>query len=232
MRKLHLISIALAFAGVAQATTFKVTVTNGSSMGISSGVLYTTRLSTTDREVGSLASDGFTAICQNGNASARAEELSGLKNVKTHVQTEGIGPGETKTFMIKVKSPRLDNLHFETMYGRSKDICGVFSISRSLLQKLQFNRYRKLSGKDDVVRTGRFLSPILPQDTAETCREMSATACLRSLSQDAIPVKTIEFFRPYLPSVLSFLDERYGSEEVDTLLIPTGGAIRFTIQRH
>lgn len=225
MKKRYLATLALAVTSLAQASTFKVTISNGSAMGISPGVLYTTRNTDSDRAVGSIATDGFTQLCQNGNAEARGQELSKLKNVPTHLITEGIAPGETKTFMIDVSLYRKDKLHFETMYGRSKDICGVFSVDHRSLRA-------PLEGRDDVVRTGRFSAPYLPQDTGDLCRDGSATACLRSLSSNLNPVRPVEFFRPYLPSVLGFLTERFGSEEVDTLLIPTGGAIRFTIQRH
>lgn len=232
MKYLSIIPCALLLSTVASATTFKVTITNGSAMGLSPGVLYSTSSPESDREIGAVASEGFKGICNGGNATARSTELSQNQNVRANTVTEGIAPGETKTFMVTLKSSTRETLHFETMYGRSKDICGVFDVGPGKLRKLAMNRRLVLSDRDDLVRTGAYVSPSLPLDTGDICRDISATACLRSLSPEANPVKGISFFRPYLPNVLSFLTERYGAEEVETLLIPTGGAIRFTIQRH
>lgn len=232
MKKRYLMAFALAATSMAQATTFKVTITNGSGMGLSPGVLYTTTTPGTDREIGALASEGFKGICNGGNAPARSVELSKDMKTRTNLVTEGIAPGETKVFMVKVKSPYRETLHFETMYGRSKDICGVFDVSALKLRSAQRDRHLVLNGRDDVVRTGAYAVPKLPLDTGDICREGSATACLRSFSPELTPAGGVAFFRPYLPSVLGFLTERFGADEVDSLLIPTGGAIHFTIQRH
>lgn len=218
-----------AFAGV----TYQLTVTNGSAMPLSPAVVYSTKGSATDRAIGATTPEGLVKLCRLGDAPSRDAELAPMRNVLTHQTTEGlIMPGETRTIMVKVKNPMKEAIHFETMYGKSADVCGTISVSGAQLAHLAYHPGQQLEGRDTVLRTGAYLPPALPADTAGLCEDDNAVSCLRTLSAENTGVKYVQFFRPYLPRVLSFLDEKFGAVETDSLVIPTSGAISFTLRKH
>ncbi len=71
----------------------------------------------------------------------------------------------------------------------------------------------EISGKDNVIQTGAFLDPALPMDDEAN----SGTG-------------KIHFFNSYLPSLVSFLETKYGSADVLSLSLPTSGAIQFQLK--
>ena len=207
---------------------YKVTIKNGGVMGVSPGAIYVVDGNEPLSAVGKSASAGFTQICQTGNTSLRLEELKANPLVRYSTSTSApIAPGAETSFEIDLRDRQ--SLHFEAMYGRTKDLCAVIDIPAEQLRDLRANFSNVVIGRDKVLASGRFTDPIASADADSLCQSSSnAISCLRALSFDASgPIK---FFVGYLPSLLTYLEEKYSAAEVQTLLVPTAGAVEFTVE--
>ena len=217
-------------------TNYTLTITNGSSMPISPVVVYSQNGQTAKSKVGTFASMGFVQLCQSGNAMARLQELNMMMGVTFKTQTSGpILPGESRTIEVEVKDPLQQSIQFETMYGKSKDVCAVASINGHSLYALKQHVTSSVIGRDSVVQTGVFSDPALPSGHTyldpQVCSTIGdATTCLRNLSSPKMNMGKIRFFSGYLPSVSMLLEARYGAEEVLNLAIPTSGSIQYEIK--
>lgn len=225
-----------ASAHAAMPTTYLLTVTNGSQMPLSPFAIYTENGQLPKAKIGSTATPAFIQLCQMGNAAARAQELGMDMDVTYKTYTTGlVMPGESRTIEVMVNDPLTQSIHFETMYGKTKDICGIAAISGHSLYALKQHVTSAVTGKDDVVLTGAFLDPALPMgqtylDTNACAGAADATACIRSLAQPNRNGGKIRFFAGYLSSLSMFLETKYGAEDALSLAIPASGAIRYEVK--
>lgn len=220
----------------AQSARYEVKITNGSRMPLSPGLVYSKTGATPANPVGSISSVGFTQLCQMGQVNNRFAELKADSRVKTVATTAGpILPGESKTFEILVPDVKSQSLQFETMYGKSKDVCGVVSVnSHSLLALLQ-HVTPEYVGRDAVVLSGAFDEPALPSGMSyldpDFCNEAKdAISCLRELSKPSTKTPQIRLFSGYFPSLVTALEMKYGAMDTQTLAIPTSGAIEVLVK--
>lgn len=207
-------------------------IKNGGTMPISGGALYASAADAPLSQIGSKATDGLTALCQTGSNDLRFQELSSehtkKSGVRFVVKTQGpILPGQEIEVLVPAYQVRGRSLHFEAMYGRTKDACASISISK--LQVAQGLYRYAVQGQDQVISTGRFSNPVVDENAASQCQDAdNAVSCLRNLSVNEDGV--IRFFPGYLPSVLNFLETNYGASDVQGLLIPGAGALRFELK--
>lgn len=227
---------AILTSGVAHATnstTYNVTITNGGNMPISPGVLYGSRQALPADQVGQTPTAGFVQLCETGNTEVKAAELRNDPHVRNVVQTSGpIFPGESRSFEIRLRSA--ETLHFATMYGKTKDLCGVLTVDRRSLRDVANRILPSALAKEQVVASGAFADPVIPAGGFEEAESLCAQStngiqCLRALSSPAEDQKT-RFFSGYLPSLVSFLEGQYGAMDVQTLIVPTSGAIQLQVQ--
>ncbi len=216
----------LAGSAKADMNGYKLKITNGSAMPVSPGTLYITSNQNSLIKIGAVTTDGFTRLCQTGNPEDRFLEVNKNEKVLWSQKTTGpILPGES----IEVTVPATHHgraIHFEAMYGKTKDTCAVFHLNASELNGL--TQQDVFEGRDEVISTGAFLDPALPQNqgVADVCQSAgNAVDCLRMLAP-ANSGKKIRFFPGYLPTVLAALEKLYGPEQTQALLIPTSGAVR------
>lgn len=233
------IGIAVAAATTTQAaapTLYVLTVTNGGAMPLSPMAIYTVNGQTPKARVGIPATPGFVQLCQTGNPTTRIQELAMSPDVTFKTQTSGmLMPGESRAIEIEVQDPLQQSIQFETMYGKTKDICAVSGVGSHGLYALQQHVTSAVLGKDDVLQTGAFLDPALPMGRTyldpQVCSMASdAVSCLRSLALENPRQGKIRFFSGYLSSLTMLLESKYGTEQTLNLMIPSSGAVRFELR--
>ncbi len=228
MLKQILVCLVASGATLAHADVYKITITNGSAMGLSPGVLYSSANAEADSHLGAVTTAPFVKLCETGATADRAAELRKKMSTVTVMETGGIAAGESKTFEVQVDGKNVNGIHFETMYGKTKDLCGVFSVNRHSLTALSSHIVSQVAGKDQVVLSGGFTEPTLTPYSEAHCESATkAVDCLRAMAAPIMGMNTVRSFNGYLPSVIQFLEDHYGSAEALTLLVPTAGAIRF-----
>ena len=242
MKQIKLLSFGLLLLTAIQAgaatmpVKYLLTITNGSVMPISPIAIYTANGQTAKTLVGMPPSAGFAQLCQSGNPSLRIQELNMDANVTFKTQTMGlVMPGESQTIEVEVQDPHLQSIHFETMYGKTKDICAVAQIGSHSLYALQQHVTSEVIGKDNVLQTGAFLDPALPAghnylDMSVCDGQVDAISCLRSLSAVNTGTAKVRFFSYYLSSVQMLLENKYGAFEAQSLIIPSSGAVEFRLK--
>jgi hypothetical protein len=226
--RIFLSALPVIFTVSAHAATYDLTVTNGGQMPISASVIYVLDGQTPLQKVGDPATTGFIALCEKGNAQARENELRKKPRVRAVARTMGhLDPGQSQTLSIEVQDPETQSLHFETMYGKTKEICGVIHTSGN---DLVLMRGQERRGTDIVVESGAYAPPTVPMTGLEqSCANAkNATACLRSISP-AQRMARVRAFSGYAPSVLSALEKKYGTAELQTLLVPSAGILHYNL---
>lgn len=214
--------------------TVTLTITNGGSMPVSPAAVYVRNGSNSLARVGTLATPGLIALCQTGNPELRLQELRGDLAVYRAVRTTApLAPGDQVSIEIPVHSTRGQSVHFESMYGRSTDVCAIASLDSHSLVALQQKVTRTVHVQDRPVVTGAFRYPALPDPTnylqgAPCDPGSSAVTCLRELSSAIAPRTPIAYFQGYLPSVLGALEMTYGSDATQQLFIPSAGALQIS----
>ncbi len=207
-----------------------LTITNGSAMPISPGVVFSADEKVTKGLVGGEASNGLITLCKSGNPDLLVEELK-MKMGISNIQKIGSPtlPGASAQVMLKVGSLEKQNLRFLAMYGKTIDACSVIDISSfDLIHAVRLNH--GVRGVDQVISTGAFSDPVVPEFLTSYCEsEKDAVSCLRMLSMETTGGK-IRFFRPYLPSVVNFLENKYGAEDVLSLSLNNGN-VSFELKR-
>lgn len=225
---LLLVSAGSAFAAT---QTYILTLTNGSQMPVSPVAVYVTHGQASKSEIASSTTNGFILLCQTGNPALRLQELEMEKDVTFKSQTMGLlFPGETKTIEVEVQDPLHQSIHFEAMYGKTKDVCAVGTIGSHQLIALRQHVTSSYQTKDNVVQTGAFLDPSLPAGAtyldSNACEsETSAIGCLRKLALPNPESPKIRFFSSYLSSLQMFLETKYGAKETQSLIVPSSGAV-------
>jgi hypothetical protein len=144
-------------------------------------------------------------------------------------------PGDSQTIEIEVRGPLKQSIQFEAMYGKTKDICAVGMVNGHSLYALKQHVTSKVIGKDNVLQTGAFLDPAIPEGKtyldANVCAgEMDAISCLRSLSAPNTGAAKVRFASAYLSSVQMLLENKYGAPETQSLIIPSSGAVEFKLR--
>ncbi len=229
--------LTVGFGANAQALAkYELTVTNGSAMPLSPPVVYTKTGAEAAAQVGEAPTAGFSQVCQTGNATTRLNELHADSSVRFVTQFPGmIFPGETKVIEIEVIEPQNQSIHFEAMYGKSKNVCGISSINSHSLVALKQRVTSEVIQKDNTVLTGIFLDPALPAgktflDSGICANATDAISCLRELSVANREPAKIRFFQGYIPSVVMALETKFGATDTQTLLFPTSGAIQLKLK--
>jgi hypothetical protein len=161
----------------------------------------------------------------------RANELVPNAAIKAVAKTAGpVLPGESMTFTLDVNDKAVQGIHFEAMYGKSKDACAVVSVGRHSLVALAQHVSASVEGKDQVVLSGAFTDPSVGQGCGSAA---NGVECLRALSTNKSGSTQVRAFSGYLPSVLDYIEKAYGAEDAQSLLIPTGGAVQFRlVEKH
>ncbi len=218
------------------ATKYELTITNGSQMPISPAVIYTKNGGETAIPVGSMPTAGFIQLCQTGNVATRLSELKMDSSVKFITQTNApIMPGESRAVEVDVMNPQQQSVHFETMYGKSKDACGVGSLNSHSLVALKQHVTTEVIQKNNTLLTGAFVDPVLPAgmtylDPSVCPTAMNAISCLRELAAPNTGKAQVHFFAGYFPSLITALEMKYGAADVQTLLFPASGAIQLKLK--
>lgn len=231
--------VALTTAQSPAATQYIVTLTNGGAMPLSPAAIYVKNGQQGNAKIGQKPSVGFVQLCQTGNPSLRIQELGMDTDVKFVTQTMGLlMPGESRAVTIDVADPLQQSIQIETMYGKTKDTCAVGSVNSHSLYALKQHVSSEFLSKDNVVQTGAFLNAALPMghsylDTNICNSSKDAVSCLRELALPNKGNNQIHFFSSYLPSLISLLEMKYGAQDVQTLIIPSSGALQIqTVLKH
>lgn len=226
-------AFALAFLPAMAPSTYTVTLVNGGPMPLSPGVIYARAGQMAAVSLGQEATPGFVQLCQTGNPAARIQELRQDPLVRGAELTAGpILPGEQRSFDIAITGEDT-SVHVETMYGKTKDTCAVASAGAHVLMGLQKHVISQYVGRDEALQSGAFENPALPSagDSASICPGASdAVGCLRTLAPPSASGMRIRAFAPYLPSVLTALESRFGAADVQSLNLPSGGAVQVRVQ--
>lgn len=234
---LKTLSIGALFATSANAGTYHFKVTNGSSMPISPGVVYTIIGQEGVTEIGQVASEGLIQLCQTGSTALLMEELKANPNVKSVSEVAGpVFPGKSSDVKVEARAPHYESIHYLAMYGKTKDLCASINISNANLIGLEPESYseirhhimREMNGNDQIISTGAFSQPIVTDSACDS--ESDAISCVRSLS-DRQDGGVIKFFNGYLPGLLSLLESKFGSEETQDLLL-NSGSVFFRLQKN
>ena len=218
--------------GYAASAKYQLTVVNGGLMPLSHGVLYASNAGAPLSGAGVKSTPGFIKLCQTGQHLDRLQELKLRSDVTEAVETDGlIFPGEKKTFEIKVQNINKQVIHFEAMYGLTKDACAKITVGPHTLYALAKHVTPADAGKDNVIVTGAFQSPVLPnEDEADICtNSTTAISCLRELALPMNGDPKGRFLPPYSSSLVTFLEKRYGANEVQPLLLSTSGAVQYLL---
>lgn len=215
-------------ANQAASQNYKLRVTNGSAMPVSPAAIYVKFGRAPLTQIGNAPTTGFTRLCQTGNPDQRLMEIQRSASVEWSQKTSGLlMPGQSIEVEIPVRNG-YRSIHFEAMYGKTKDACAVFNVTARELSTMVGGEI--LVGRDEVLASGSFTDPMIPKDTTGLCANTaSAVDCLRDLAHPVANEAKVRFFPGYLPSVLNFLEDRYGSADTQSLSIPTSGALRFEV---
>ncbi len=229
------LSVLLGNTNAVAATTYLLSITNGGVMPISPMAVYVKDGQNGVASVGQEPSAGLIQLCQMGNPAKLVQELRMDSSVKMVTQTTSpILPGESKVIEVRVASPRLQSIHFVSMYGKTKDVCASGFVGSHSMYALRQHITSEILGKDNVIQTGAFLDPALPMDdeadSAVCSGSADAISCLRELALPNSGISKIRFFNSYLPSLVSFLETKYGSADVLSLSVPTSGAVQFQLK--
>ena len=211
--------------------TYKLTITNASSMPISPALVYASSSHSNELYIGKKASDGFAKICQSGDVSLRVQELSNKKDILAVNQAKGLlFPGQTTSIELTIPSRKLNSFHLEAMYGKTVETCAVINISEQQLKLFKKGMITSVQGQDKVLDAGVRALPNAQDILMECDSENDAISCLRKVSGEEI-----SFIRPYvrpLPSVLNELESRYGSTDVLSTLAPIQGGIHYVLTKN
>ena len=195
-------------------THYELTLTNGSQMPISGGVVYAIEGQSGMSEIGGIPSPGLIKLCQTGDPSTKFAEIQANKNVSWVAKTPGpILPGQTIKVEVDVDRPQDQSVHFEAMYGESKELCASVRVESQSLRSLAIHDKNEVINTDHVISAGAATEPILPSGAALTnvCQNSAmAVDCLRALTTIRESGSQIHSFAGYLPSVLNYLETKYG----------------------
>lgn len=226
--------LALTTATAQASTKYILTITNGGGMPLSPAVIYVKKGQSGNTQIGQEPSPGFVKLCQTGMAMMRTQELKNESSTTFMAETNGlIQPGESRMVELEVLEPLEQSIQFETMYGKTKDTCAIGMFGSHSLYALKQHVTSDIYGKDQAVQTGVYLNPMTANDSMSTsiCSAASdAVSCLRELSLPNKANAKVQFSSPYLPSVLNFLETKYGAAEVQSLLIPSSGAVQLHLK--
>lgn len=215
---------------VEAATRYQITLTNAGALHFSPPVVYVLKGQTPLSAVGKAATRGFVSLCQKGATQTRENELRATPAVSSVLKLKGLNPGESTQFEVSVDDPMAQSVQLESMYGETKDVCALGTIGSHSLYALKTQVTPEFLTKDDVVETGAFTRPSVMNagyQSGNSCpRSTSAVECIRELSQPAMPVSAIRFFAPYLPSVLTQIETRFGSAAAERLNLSPAGDLR------
>jgi hypothetical protein len=234
--KLNQILAAILMTGISAPAAFadsvyELTITNGSNMPVSPGALYSIDGQDGVTDVGSMASAGLIKLCTMGDPSVLLNELSANANVRAAQRSGGnVLPGQSTSVQVVVHDRSQASIHFVAMYGKSKDACAAIDLGSADLRDSSSGR--TIKGTDRAISTGAFSAPSLPANVdASVCQGAAdAISCLRTLSSPKSQASSIGYFRGYLPSVMNFLESRYGADDTQTLML-NGGSVSFSLKQ-
>lgn len=199
-------------------------------MPISPGVIYAVEGQKPATNIGMEPTAGLVQLCQTGNPATKFSELKSNPKVKSVAQVTGpILPGKSVSVEISFETLGQESLHYVAMYGKSKEVCASIDVTADQV-RLLYKGYSEVLGRDSVISAGAFTEPSVVADADAICASAgSAIGCLRALSTERKEKKQVHFFGGYLPSLLSFIEGKFGSEETLSLIIPTSGALSYSL---
>lgn len=236
IKSLTVLALAGTSLAASAASTYVLTITNGGPMPISPAVIYARNGQLPKAQIGDVSTPGFVQLCQTGNPELRKTELTSAEDVTFATQTTApILPGESRAIEVQVENPQTQSVHFEAMYGKTKDLCSIGSVGGHGLVALKQHVTNEVVTKDDVVGSGAFLDPALGEgqnylDPSVCEGQTNAVSCLRSLALANPGAARIRFFASYLSSVEMLLENRYGAAETQSLILPSSGAVKIQLK--
>ena len=199
---------------------------------MSPGAVYVTNSQDSFTEIGTAPSQGFIKLCTTGDPTDFLSETGQNQGTAFSARTPGLVlPGQSIIVNFRVNRPGRQSAHFAAMYGKTKDSCVAIDASNSQLSTLGGGDRPEFRGVDHAVSTGAFLDPTLPENPDSACASAAnAISCMRTLSAAKADAGSIRYFPGYLPSLLNYVESRYGAGDVESLLLP-GGAVTYRIKR-
>lgn len=144
-------------------------------------------------------------------------------------------PGQKRYLNLQVADPKVQSIHFEVMYGMTKDVCGVATINSHTLMALAQRVTQEVVLGDHTILTGAFMDPAIPLGSSyldpDFCENNStAIDCLRSNSLPNEGAQFIRSFSGYLPSFITAVEMKYGSTSMQQLLFPNTNGLQIKIR--
>lgn len=207
----------------------QITLTNGGAMPLSGGLIYITSNHKPQIAVGSTPTPGFVRLCQTGDPSTRANELKANPATMAVIPVGHIMPGESVVVNLPADLMASQAVHYESMYAKTKDTCSTFTVTGDELLAVSHGAEKDFHSNEKVLASGAFLDPAGSQG-ASCSGAAAAVDCLRLFTAiNSAP--RVRYFPGYIPSVLNFLEVKYGATETQALILPTAGAVNFTVRR-
>lgn len=229
-------ALAVSAVNVANAAKYEVTIINGATMPVSPAVFYARTGGQSAAAFGTTSGAGFIALCQMGKAADRATELKGDLSVSNiDSTTSPIMPGQSASIIVEVNDPKKESLHFEAMYGKTKDTCAVASVNSHTLVALSQHVTAEAVIHDSAVVTGAFNDASLPVgmtylDPTACPTATDAIGCIRELATPVSGTAVVRAATGLFPSLVTALEQKYGAAQVPSLLVPTGGAVQLVVK--
>ena len=159
-------SLELTQINYAAATMVELRITNGLQMPISGAVVYVTQNGSPQASIGNYATIQFIELCKTGNNAERAKELQRImpNNKRIYLIPGPTLSGKSQTINIQIENAKTDNIHYEVMYGKTKDVCGIATVNSHSLVALTQKVTKEVLLSDYPVMTGSFMEPRVPSD--------------------------------------------------------------------
>lgn len=213
-------------ANNSHATKYRLKLYNGALMPISPPVVFLGKDGVGGVKFGKLSTVGDQQICETGNPARKVNELKKMNGISdVFTASSPVLPGKSVSFDFYIQNSTYDRVSVEFMYGKSKDVCGTM-----LYLKLPNHESGLQRGHDQVFTSGRFNPPSI--ENSGLCEDSdNAVSCLREMSSkregDLCGITTA--FTGYLPGAINFIENKFGSSETQTLLIPNGGGVEYEL---
>lgn len=217
-------------SALANSGTVEISILNNLNMPISPGVISTVP----PAKFGEVASPGLIKLCQTGDPALLIKELKTTYPEQFVLQfgAAPTSPAGNVTVQFEASAVHGKDLYAVAMYGKTKDTCSYATIPADAVAAIAHGHVKVFATTDQALVTGAFQYPSINEEANRLCEsESTAIGCLRGLSAIKDPVGKVSAFSAYLPSVLRYLEERYGSAEVQSLVFPSSGGVRFSAKK-
>lgn len=208
----------------------RIVLKNGGPTALSPGVIYVTSTHQPLAEVGARPTAGFVGLCQHGRTAPRIAEINQHENkVMVLPATSAIMPGASLEVTLPMELTANQAVHYESMYVDTKDVCSVVTVTGEQIMAMTAGSQKDFHNEEKVLLSGAFKDPVVTMNTR--CDQAAKSIdCLRMLTAEN-PAPKIRYFPGYLPSVLHFLESKYGAAGTQPLLLPTQGTLNFIVHK-